>query len=811
MVEVRQHHIVAPGRQLVVEDDRADRAGVRVREPLAAARPAAAERRQPVGIDGGRRAGAIPTDQPDGEQRRLARERQRHVDHLVYVLRRQVQILAALLQPLVQLPDAPADLVLDLEQLALRRRGVLGRRGVQVGTVAQHRALHLRGQHRPHAAQVFADLLDLLRRPPEELQVALQAAGVAAEGRNAGVVARADEVEYLHLAGPLAVPVDAAVALLHAVGVPGDLVVDQPRAVVLQVDALGCGVGGQQDTHRRLLRVCLEGRLDRLPLVDVHAAEQGQQHPLARGPARAGGARRGCPSIAPLSGSGRSGRGLDGGVGGQQLQQPALGVPVFGEDQRPVPAPAAIGGAQRLAEPPDQHGRLAVGPPPRALRPAPKLIKELLFRRAGRAEQQRGGLQRLVRGVVVARVVLVLLLARLDLPAQQAHAGQRCPRASAAGGGQRGQVAFQGDREGLGRGEQPLLEHLERELGGEAFALVLRALQPQAAVLLQPGVGLALLSGIGHGERRHQAPGEGRRAGKLVDRQLRFQPPDHHRAQLGPVGRGAAREALVVEQLQQGLEALRVAVVRGGREEQPVLAVGGQGADGLGAQRVGGVLALPGGCHVVRLVHDQQVDLARVADLAAQHLAQQAHRPLALEVVDGGDQPREVPPRVDVQAPGAAQLAHQLAVHDPELQAELVAHLLAPLDLDRRGADDQHGARPVAQQQLVGHQPGLDRLAQAHVVGDQQVDAGHADGAGHRIELIGLDLDAAAEGRLQRAGVRRGDRAPAHRVQEGIEACRVVEAGLGRGQLHRLMHPRPRLHLPDHPQRLLAQRVILHR
>jgi hypothetical protein len=91
-------------------------------------------------------------------------------------------------------------------------------------------------------------------------------------------------VEDPDLAGGLAVTVDAAVALLQAVGVPGDFVVDQPVAVPLQVDALAGGVGGEQDADRRQARVGLELGLDPLPLPLVHAAVQHGQ-PLAAEPA----------------------------------------------------------------------------------------------------------------------------------------------------------------------------------------------------------------------------------------------------------------------------------------------------------------------------------------------------------------------------------------------------------------------------------------------------------------------------------------------------------------------------------------------
>ena len=61
----------------------------------------------------------------------------------------------------------------------------------------------------------------------------------------------------------LADAVDAAEALLEAVGVPGQVVVDH-QVGALEVDALAGGVGGQQHLH---LGVVLEGllRLQRAP------------------------------------------------------------------------------------------------------------------------------------------------------------------------------------------------------------------------------------------------------------------------------------------------------------------------------------------------------------------------------------------------------------------------------------------------------------------------------------------------------------------------------------------------------------------
>ena len=56
-----------------------------------------------------------------------------------------------------------------------------------------------------------------------------------------------DRMPDQHFLLALAVAVDTPVALFHHVGVVGNLQVDEPIAVVLQVDAFGCRVGGEQD------------------------------------------------------------------------------------------------------------------------------------------------------------------------------------------------------------------------------------------------------------------------------------------------------------------------------------------------------------------------------------------------------------------------------------------------------------------------------------------------------------------------------------------------------------------------------------
>jgi hypothetical protein len=256
-------------------------------------------------------------------------------------------------------------------------------------------------------------------------------------------------------------------------------------------------------------------------------------------------------------------------------------------------------------------------------------------------------------------------------------------------------------------------------------------------------------------------------------------------------------------------EKLSVAVVGRGRQEELVLEVRGQEPEGLGAERVGGVFAPTGRGAVVGLVHDQQVELAWIERVvrSGQDLPEHPKGPLPLEEVDGGDQAGEVVPRVDVDAPLPPQHPHEFAADDAEVEPELVPHLLPPLDLERRRADDQDLPGPVADDQFQADHPGLDGLAQAHVVGHEQVDPGHLDGPDHRVKLVVLDVDARAERRLDVADVRRGGGPPADRIEEGVQLVGRVEAGgLGEGDV--LVDPGARLQLPDDPD-LLAEPVVL--
>ncbi|CAM5711380.1 hypothetical protein SALBM135S_01172 [Streptomyces alboniger] len=291
-------------------------------------------------------------------------------------------------------------------------------------------------------------------------------------------------------------------------------------------------------------------------------------------------------------------------------------------------------------------------------------------------------------------------------------------------------------------------------------------------------------------------------------RQLRLQAAHHHPAQLLLRRFHPAGEAVVVEQFQEGGEGLQEAVVRGRGEEEPVLAVGSQRADRPRALRIDGVLTDAGGCAGVHLIDDEQIEGARIFGHLGKNLAQHPHRPLPLQPVHRDDQPWIVPPRIGVETARAPQFPQQSTIDDAEVQAELVPHLVLPLEGQSRGADDQHGAGPVAEHELLHDQPRLDRLAQADVIGDQQIRTGHGKCAYDRGELVLLDLHAGPEGGLEGGLVGGGDRSPADRVQEGVKTGGIVDPVGRRRQLVLVVDNRPLLQLPDDPQLLVAGVVL---
>ena len=313
VTEMGEHDVGAVARDVVVEGDRSPlvRAGG-VLEADRRARPARRQRRDDP------RAGLGTWG-----QRRLSRERERRGDDAMHALGLQVQRDAALVQVVAQRGEALAHAALGVQQRARRGGATAQARLVEGGAAAEHRLLDLRGDHRAGAAEVLADLLDLRHDAREEVEVAFERA--ALRGLPAGAHAVMDE----HLRGGLAMAVDAAVALLQAVGVPRDLGVGEQVAVALQRDPLGRGVRRQQHADGVVGGRLLPLALDALALVAVgRAVEQ----------------------LDALAGDA---------AGREALLQVALGGAVLGEDDDALGAEPAAGPDARL-DPVQQRARAGV-------------------------------------------------------------------------------------------------------------------------------------------------------------------------------------------------------------------------------------------------------------------------------------------------------------------------------------------------------------------------------------------------------------------------------------------------------------------
>jgi hypothetical protein len=83
----------------------------------------------------------------------------------------------------------------------------------------------------------------------------------------------------------------------------------------------------------------------------------------------------------------------------------------------------------------------------------------------------------------------------------------------------------------------------------------------------------------------------------------------------------------------------------------------------------------------------------------------------------------------------------------------------------------------VSNDEFQHRHTGLDGLAEADIICDEQVDPWHLDGPDDRIKLVVLDLDAGAEGSLDVRHVGGRGGTPADGIQKGIEAVGRINAG----------------------------------
>ena len=246
-------------------------------------------------------------------------------------------------------------------------------------------------------------------------------------------------------------------------------------------------------------------------------------------------------------------------------------------------------------------------------------------------------------------------------------------------------------------------------------------------------------------------------------------------------------------------------IVRGRRQKQTMLKAPGQVADGLGEARLDPVATTGGWGGVVRLIEDEQAPRRERAEPLAQRIGVGR---VAQQVV--GDQKAAMgAPGIDAEAAFAAHTGQVSAVEQHKDQPKALLKLRLPLlqHRGRRGHDD--GTHLLAKQQLTHDQGRLNRLAEAGIIGDKEIDARQQQRLPQRLHLIGVNLNPGAEGRLKQGRIGRSHTIPAQRMQKSGEARRRIEPTGGEvGPTLRVQNLPIQLIVPEHLQHLALGVII---
>src|SRR5258708_35275540 len=169
---------------------------------------------------------------------------------------------------------------------------------------------------------------------------------------------------------------------------------------------------------------------------------------------------------------------------------------------------------------------------------------------------------------------------------------------------------------------------------------------------------------------------------------------------------------------------------------------------------------------VVCFVNDKQVVRPGISGFvpARQCFFEGTQRTFAFQEIDRRDQARKVGPGLDMNSAFASKLADAFAIDNSKFQPKLIAHFLLPLYLESRRTNNQNRSNPVTKDEFLNNEPSFDRLAEANVIRNQQVHAGHRKRTNYWVKLVLVDLDAATEGRMKLSIVGLGDGSPAHGV-----------------------------------------------
>ena len=336
---------------------------------------------------------------------------------------------------------------------------------------------------------------------------------------------------------------------------------------------------------------------------------------------------------------------------------------------------------------------------------------------------------------------------------------------------------LQTPREGLYRREEPLLQADHQQTRGRLRAPrgAGEALLAEAAVLIEQArehkFGRIVMEVV-----NDYALDDPLRKAALHLADVFLKPTDHHILErLLPAHFHSARETVGIEQLQQSREAVRVAIVRRRRQEEPVFEASGKVAHRARELRLDAVAAAAGRRGVMRFVDDQEAPRQEWP----QPLAQGIRIGRIDEQIMRDEEPAVRAPGIDAEAALAPHARKIRAVENLEEEAEAILQLTLPLLEHRRGRGDDNRLRLLAQEQLTRNEARLDGLAETRVVGDEEVDARQAQRLAQRLHLVGVDLDPGAKRRLEEVRVGGGDAVPAQRVEEGREVPGRIESPRG--------------------------------
>lgn len=176
----------------------------------------------------------------------------------------------------------------------------------------------------------------------------------------------------------------------------------------------------------------------------------------------------------------------------------------------------------------------------------------------------------------------------------------------------------------------------------------------------------------------------------------------------------------------------------------------------------------------MRLIEDEHGARPKLTE----EIAETAHIGLVRKHAVRDNKTRADAPGIGSKATSPPRFEKIAAVDNGEVQTEFLGQLVLPLQQHGGRRRDHDDVGPPSQEQLADDQPRLDRLAQADVVGNQQIDAWQFQRLGQREELVGVEANAGSKRCLKELPIGGRSGAPLGCPQERAEAFGIVKRGL---------------------------------